>query len=360
MSDAFRGRQGQEFARRALDAMSDLDITPSPENYAVWATHIAGESPSLSKVIQKHQNAGRPVDDSFCGALYAKYLMRQVTSDEMLETSAAVEAQLRETQSVLQTAGEQAEAYGDTLQDASGALSESADASTLSRLVNELREQTQQQIERNRALESRLDESSKTVSDLRTVLEKTQKEAETAKQQAVTDALTGLSNRLRFDSALSEGVTAAKRDKKPYAVMLVDIDHFKRFNDTWGHQTGDQIIRFVAKTIQTIAGKGNVVARYGGEEFAVLAPSARTAEAAFLAEKVRAAVEAKQLMRRSTNESLGSVTVSIGVAELEGDETPDALVGRADRRLYASKHNGRNQVTSAGEGEERKQPKNAA
>ncbi len=358
MNDLFRGAEGRALAQRVLETMATEAISPSPNNYAVWAAHLTGANADLSKALEARRREG--LDDTVCGTLYTEYLAPDRLDDAVADTGAKMQAELTETISALESAGRDIQAYGDTLEGASGALDAGADGEGLKRVVAKLREETRAQHARNQELESRLQDSTATVRQLQSVLKDTREEAERAKVQAQTDALTGIANRLRFDSALREGVEEANRNSTPYSVILLDIDHFKRFNDTWGHQTGDQIIKFVARCIQRSAEDHHIVARYGGEEFAVLAPGATSAHATVLAEKVRKVVEAKQLMRKSTNESLGTVTVSIGVAQLEGDDGPEEVLDRADRRLYASKRGGRNRVTATGDGQTRPEAARAA
>jgi diguanylate cyclase len=131
--------------------------------------------------------------------------------------------------------------------------------------------------------------------------------------------------------------------------MLLDIDHFKRFNDTWGHQTGDQVLRLVAMTLKSnIKGK-DMAARYGGEEFAAILPETDLEGAIIAADNIRKAIQAKELLKRSTNEKLGRITASLGVAMYRPGDTPGSLIERADRCLYAAKHAGRNRVLSENE-----------
>ena len=131
-----------------------------------------------------------------------------------------------------------------------------------------------------------------------------------------------------------------------FCLMLLDIDHFKRFNDTWGHQTGDQVLRLVAMTLKSnIKGK-DLAARYGGEEFAAILPETDLEGAVIVADNIRKAVQAKELLKRSTNEKLGRITASFGVAMYKPGDSPSSLIERADRCLYAAKHAGRNRVLS--------------
>jgi diguanylate cyclase len=165
----------------------------------------------------------------------------------------------------------------------------------------------------------------------------------------MTDALTNIANRKAFDEALTRDCHDAEAGGQPLTLAVVDIDHFKKFNDTWGHQTGDQVLRYVASVLARFCKAPRLAARYGGEEFAMIFPGEQAAQVAAGLEAVRAEIGSRSLKRRSTNEDLGAVTVSMGVAERQRGETTAALIERADGALYASKHAGRNLVTVAGQ-----------
>ena len=130
-------------------------------------------------------------------------------------------------------------------------------------------------------------------------------------------------------------------------LALLDIDHFKRFNDTWGHQTGDQVLRYVSTVLARTCGERRFAARFGGEEFAIIFPGETTAMVMAALEGIRQEVGSRSLRRRSTNEELGAVTISSGFAERLPGETAAALLERADAALYASKRAGRDRVTGA-------------
>jgi diguanylate cyclase len=125
---------------------------------------------------------------------------------------------------------------------------------------------------------------------------------------------------------------------------MTDIDHFKNFNDTWGHLTGDQVLRLVAMSMKQNVKGQDIAARYGGEEFAIILPNTVLRAAVTVADHIRRAVMSKELMKRSTGEHLGRVTISIGVASLQPSDTAATLIDRADACLYAAKRNGRNRV----------------
>ncbi|MBP2229177.1 diguanylate cyclase (GGDEF)-like protein/PAS domain S-box-containing protein [Azospirillum agricola] len=166
---------------------------------------------------------------------------------------------------------------------------------------------------------------------------------------ARTDGLTGLANRRSFDEALDRAWTRAHRTGAPLALLLIDIDRFKLFNDAYGHPAGDTCLRRVAATVAGLARRpGDLAARYGGEEMAVILPDTDEAGAVELAEQLRSAIQGLAL-EHAGNRPAGVVTVSIGVAATvppDGDRLePATLVASADSALYAAKHAGRNRVT---------------
>jgi diguanylate cyclase len=163
----------------------------------------------------------------------------------------------------------------------------------------------------------------------------------------MTDGLTNLANRKSFDEALARACAASDANGAPISLAVIDIDHFKRFNDTWGHQTGDQVLRYVASVIARLGDDPRVAARYGGEEFNLLFPGESIGAVSVLLEEVRQEIAGRMLKRRSTNEDLGAVTISIGVAQRYRNEPAASLIERADAALYSSKRGGRNRLTSA-------------
>jgi diguanylate cyclase len=177
-------------------------------------------------------------------------------------------------------------------------------------------------------------------------IEALQRDLDDVRREALLDPLTKIYNRKAFDDGLGRAVGRARETGGHLCLLLVDIDYFKRFNDTWGHQTGDQVLRLVAMTLKSnIKGK-DIAARYGGEEFAAILPDTDLEGAVTLADNIRRAIQAKELLKRSTNEKLGRVTASFGVATYRPGDTPSSLIERADRCLYAAKHQGRNKVIS--------------
>ena len=145
---------------------------------------------------------------------------------------------------------------------------------------------------------------------------------------------------------VARACAAADAQGTTLSVAVLDIDHFKTFNDNWGHQTGDQVLRFVASVIGRVGAPPRFAARYGGEEFAMLFPRESSHQVERMLEEIRVEIGSRMLKRRSTNEDLGTITISSGFAERRPREPVHSAMERADRALYASKHAGRNRVTN--------------
>lgn len=168
-------------------------------------------------------------------------------------------------------------------------------------------------------------------------------------QYATLDALTNLNNRRQFETRLGQEIAITKRQNNPLCAMMIDIDFFKKVNDTYGHASGDEVLRTVAGIIKEHLRESDIPARYGGEEFAVLLPYTHINEAQIVGERLRKAVEAKEITinKETANEMSISVTISMGLAEYDSQETGEELFERADKALYEAKKNGRNQVKLA-------------
>ena len=181
---------------------------------------------------------------------------------------------------------------------------------------------------------------------------------ERLKRQGLTDTLTAVNNRRFFDQRLGEEVAAARRNLRPLSCMLLDIDHFKRVNDTYGHQMGDQVLREIAAVIRAQLRSGDVLSRYGGEEFSVLLSQTGADGALEIAERIRRSIEEHRfaLSRNEQGETQFSVTISIGIATFNPEHDPhsikmngDVLLGYSDRALYDAKARGRNRVVGVGD-----------
>ncbi len=188
-------------------------------------------------------------------------------------------------------------------------------------------------------------EKDQALAELRRIhLEIEQKQAELLEMNAVlvelsnTDKLTGLKNRRFLQEKLEEQIVGYGRDQAPFSLFIIDIDHFKKVNDTYGHQTGDYVLEKMASILKLQSRKEDIAARYGGEEFVLLLPHTDISESKTIAENLR------QSIAYSTWE-MGQITVSIGVATFIPTDSETTLLQKADQALYVSKEQGRNRVT---------------
>ncbi len=334
-----QGPEGRTLAKETLDLMERYDIAPTPENYAVYSCFVSDSIPELCEAVTARIDAGEALDQQFCDTLYNEHFAIAKIQEAVMASSGAMAKELVQVRETLKVAERHTAEYGETLAGAEGAFDESADPSRMRDVIRSLVSATTNMQQRSRDLERRLHETSSEVVKLRSNLER-------VREEAMTDALTGIANRKRFDEMLRKGRRSADANRESMCLILCDIDHFKRFNDTWGHQTGDQIIRFVAGCMTRSAADHHTVARYGGEEFAIVMPKTEIGEAKATAEKIRLTVEGKRLLRKSTSEDLGNITISLGVAEYRHGEAIEDLIERADANLYKSKKEGRNRVTT--------------
>ena len=191
----------------------------------------------------------------------------------------------------------------------------------------------------NKSLEEKFNASSVEINRLR-------EDLETMRLEAMTDGLTGIANRKLFDAELRRCAIQAMEDGEPLCLLILDIDHFKKFNDTYGHQVGDQVLKLLAQTLTSSIKGQDLAARFGGEEFCVILPGTGLDNAIKVAEVIRNKVGKKQVLNRKTGESMGQVTVSVGVGEFRYGEPLSQLILRSDEAMYAAKRTGRNRVVS--------------
>jgi len=327
-------------AEQALMAMQARGIPPTPENFAVWYLHQSGANSALGRVIATIDKSPEGFTPERSEQLCRTYGGSVAHSREILQVSEQVTGLVDEVTSKLGLATSQTRDYSERLSSLGSGISADIDPSQLIALVRELENQTE--LMRNRAtkLEVELERNGREIDALRSHLENAQK-------AATTDPLTGLGNRKLFDDVLADEAAEAAATGAPLSLLVTDIDHFKSFNDTHGHQIGDAVLKLVAERLKRSVKGRDTVARYGGEEFVVILPQTDESAAARLADQLRTEIAKCRLVVRNRGHDLGKVTISIGVAEFVPDETPEACFERADKALYGAKHAGRNRVMTA-------------
>jgi diguanylate cyclase len=324
-------------AELALGQIRSLRQTAVPRNYEIWYIYATGQNAPLNKIINETLARNGKLTEADLEQIYETYLSHVKTTDRIDKVGARVIGEIDDVMKLLTDTLGVAASYEASLNGASQKLSVATNRDHVEAIVEILVKSTHEMRETTKALEERLTLSKSEIGDL-------QQSLEAIRAESLTDPLTGLGNRKYFDRMIEMAVQSALASNEPLSLLMFDIDHFKSFNDSYGHLTGDQVLRLVGMSLkQTIKGQ-DITARYGGEEFAVVLPNTALRQALTVADHIRRAVMAKELKKKSTGEILGRVTISVGVSVLKAGDDTDALIERADACLYAAKRSGRNRV----------------
>ena len=332
----------QALAKTAVALMGDCNVLPTPDNFELFYIYAAGENTALSQIIGDMISQRRPFTPKVLGELRARVVTQERAVKAMEDVGTGISDMLDMVLAKLEAAGKHAGDYGRTLSEVSGGLGDDQSPDGLRKLVDGLLGATRVMEERAKNLEGELQRSSEQVSELKVQLDDVRKESR-------IDELTGVANRKAFDAELQAAIDEAAETGAALALLMCDIDHFKTFNDTWGHQTGDQVLRLVANCLSENVKGRDTAARYGGEEFTVILRQTALGNALNLANQIRSTVESKKLVKKSTGDILGRITISIGVAQLSREDQAETLVQRADTCLYRAKNTGRNRVVGENE-----------
>jgi diguanylate cyclase len=334
-----RGPAAYTLARTAMDAMESLKVWPTATNYELFLHYAGDPDGPIGVEIARLIQIGETLTEAMAEDLAAQHLPKQRLNEQIRDAGDQLSKELESVAAAIQKAQKSNEAYGLTLAKANSELG-GADVAQVQKLILTLAGATRKVQRENGGLEKRLADSTAEVNRLKAHLEQ-------VRRDATTDSLTNLANRKAFDEEAAKAIAEALESGETLTMAVLDIDHFKSFNDTWGHQTGDQVIRFVASVIGRTGAPPRFAARYGGEEFAMIFPNEDAALVTGVLEDVRVEISSRMLKRRSTNEDLGQITISAGLAELGPGDDLHRLMDRADEALYASKHAGRNRVSLA-------------
>jgi diguanylate cyclase len=325
------------FAEIALGQLKALRQPATPRNYEIWYAYATGYHPSLNQKINETLNQSGVLSDADLEQIYETYLSPARLTERIDTVGSKVMGEIEQVMAMIDAAAGSASTYTESLAGMSEKLGDSKDREGLRAIVESLVHTAKEMEESNQNLEARLNASKQEINELQVNLE-------AVRTESLTDPLTQLANRKYFDMTLEEAIADAREKSEPLSLMMTDIDHFKNFNDSFGHLTGDQVLRLVAMSVKQNVKGQDTAARYGGEEFAIVLPNTVLRSAITVADHIRRAVMTKELMKRSTGEHLGRVTISIGVATLQPGDTPQMLIERTDTCLYAAKRHGRNRV----------------
>ncbi len=344
MAHGKAARQARRTAARTAKAIRKHRQTPTPQNYHVWYAHFSAGEPELSAALDTRLAAGRPLDDGYMLQLYERFLSPSSEARQLREASRRLQQLTDRVGEELASAGRDTRRYRAAVGGLADDVARASTVAQLKQLFGSLLEETAGVVEMMAGIEARLGESKAEIALLRRDLER-------ARNEALTDPLTGIANRRRLERALQEAVDGAAAGRSVPSLILLDIDHFKAFNDHHGHGVGDKVLQVVARLMTANVKEEDLVARLGGEEFAVLLRDAREQEAAEVAERLRHRIANCRIRLRNAEHFLDRLTVSLGVGRLQPGETVQAWLERVDAALYLAKRQGRDRVARASESE---------
>jgi diguanylate cyclase len=327
--------QSRELLKQAISFIGTYQLSANPLNYTVCYEYLSGNHPLLTEDInqairESSQLTNQKMEQWFYNFLseYDLTSLKQSQTDLVEFIAALSEVTVLAERNVSQ--------FGQTLQQTEKELD--APNGSLESIMAHLLASTKSTQASMELLRQQIQESRHEIAILQSRLEK-------VSEEALTDALTGLVNRKGLSKSIDAALLYSEEVKSYPSLLMVDIDHFKKINDTYGHLLGDRVIKVVGETLKRqIKGK-DTAARYGGEEFSVLLPETELRDAVKLADKIRSCVENTRIKRVSDQQEIGRVTISIGVARYQPKEPIADFFERADSALYRSKNEGRNRVT---------------
>lgn len=308
-----------------------LEVTA--DNLAIAHGALSGANPGLARQIAKRIAGGLEVSQEWLdeAAATESAKARDDGIDAVLmKLEALVDAYSNNTSVARDATAE----YNERLEHHVAELTQAEDTG---KLISDLAELAKAMLERSRQLESDMRRSECEAKSLRRSLAK-------AKRDAEVDHLTGLPNRRAFEAVLEREYREARAEVEPLVVAFCDIDHFKRINDTHGHDVGDRVLRVIAESLSAATDDKCHVARHGGEEFVMLFRGTSASQAKARLDEIRERLAERKLVSRTTDEPIGQVTFSAGLADVFDFENPRAALKAADDALYAAKEGGRNQV----------------
>lgn len=333
-------KQAQEFARNAFERILKEGLSATPDIYELWYVYFSGQSPEVTRAIDILVANDQKITDERCRELYHRFLSDAKNEELVRRAGDEINSTIRNVTGVVRDVKAATEEYSVNLEGVTSKISDTSSPQELQKVLSSIVSDTKNMLERNKTLEHELDKSSH-------VMEELQRDLENVRREALTDGLTNLANRKAFDNELRRIAEEVSVTGGTFALLMVDIDYFKSFNDNYGHQVGDQVLRLVARTLTDGVKGRDVAARYGGEEFAIILPDTSLQAAVTVGNALRKAVATKDVINRNTGDKLGRITMSVGCAEFSHGENLQDLIERADAALYTAKHNGRNQVAAA-------------
>ena len=331
--------QVDKWSQQALERLQRDSLLPSPTNYAVYYHYVAGDIPGMNALFDLY-GAHASLTQPQCTELFDRYISNSFELAFYKDANSVIDSELKKVMDMLVASNKDTNQFGEDLTQFSGQLSKASSLEALREAVEKITEETRVIAAQNHKLQNELHRTTSQLSEMRDDFDRVHKESQ-------IDPLTEVGNRKFFDREIARAMSEAREKKTVLSVLMVDIDHFKKFNDMYGHLIGDQVLRLVARTfVENLKGR-DIISRFGGEEFVIILPQTRLQDSERVANQLRAGLGSKNITKRGSREVLGVVTVSVGAAEYIPGEDIEALISRADAALYKAKQTRRNKVVCA-------------
>jgi len=330
--------QAGEYLRSALNNITKYGLAATPLNYTVWYEYASGKNNNLTKAIDYVINNNKTFDNGVLKQFYQAYIIdghRAVTAKALSE----IKNIITDISSCVVDAKGEFIGHDNKLQSISMELNKADDFYSLNVILDKMTSEIKNIMQSGKNLNGRMAESSEELESLRKKLEK-------AQQASETDVLTGLANRRKFEKALDCEIKKAVDNKNSLSLIMADIDFFKRINDTFGHLTGDSVLKAIAALFKRQLKGKDLASRFGGEEFIPMLPETNLENACAVAENLRSALAGKAWKQKASGKSMGKITISLGVVQYKKGESKKSFIERVDKALYFAKQNGRNRVAS--------------
>jgi len=329
--------QSSEYLRMAISHMGRFQIPYDPTNYSVWYEYVSGKNERLRVDIDTLLSESKCITPELITRLYEKYI---AIDEKMIMDRIRHELRiiLDKILHHIADAKGQFKSFSDVIERYSQVLNHDLDIDSIAKVVDGILSESKNIVLSGANLQERLQASTDEV-------EKLSRNIEQIREQATTDLLTGIKNRRYLATVFAEESRMVNENGGDLCLIMADIDHFKRINDTHGHLMGDKVLKTTAEVLKdSVKGRDHVV-RYGGEEFVILLPATPLTGALILADKICGYFKNLNWKRKDTSQFIGPVHLSFGVARYRQNETLESLIQRADRALYHSKRAGRCRVT---------------
>lgn len=322
----------KKYAKLTNELLEEHQLSPTPTNYSVFFIYINATNPKLTGQIDLLIKEN-DIDDISMNEIYEEHISQaaQLDKEILSPLNVTIDSMLGKLE---QQVFSEEKAVND-LQKIDTALSKSVHKDALQKIITYMQTTVNDSVEQHKSLSEEITKTNNEINELKTKLSE-------AKEEAISDSLTGFLNRRGYTQKLAEIDI-----DETHTSFVIDIDHFKLVNDNFGHIIGDKVIQKVAQSIKNQLSDNDIAVRYGGEEFVVVAVNKTIDEAQEIAERIRLAICKLKLKQRNSDKYLPQISVSIGIAETKNETHWQDVIERADKALYEAKNSGRNCIKIA-------------